>query len=162
MSDATRTTIPADGLLLGYGPMLPLVAAGCGVWLLPHPWPELAIRLALIWGALILAFIGGVRHGFGFARETASKSEEIAAAVMYVAVAGLALVVPRDGVALPLLAAGYAFAALMDRRAALSSDAPRYFANLRVPQLLLGCAGLLACWARLAMGTASAAPHLLV
>ena len=150
MSDATRPTIPADGLLLGYGPMLPLVAAGCGTWLLPHPWPALAIRLALIWGALILAFIGGVRRGFGFARDTASKPQEIAVAVIYVAVAGLALVIPAPAIALPLLAAGYALAALMDRRAASRGDAPRYFAKLRVPQLLLGCAGLLTCWARLA------------
>jgi hypothetical protein len=149
MSDATRTTIPADGLLLGYGPMLPLVAAGCGVWLLPHPWPELAIRLALIWGALILAFIGGVRRGFGFAREAASKPQEIAAAVIYVAIAGLALVVPRADVALPVLAGGYALAALMDRRAAMRGDAPVYFAKLRWSQLLLGCAGLLVCWAGL-------------
>lgn len=149
MSDATRTTIPADGLLLGYGPMLPLVAAGCGVWLLPHPWPVLAIRWALIWGALILAFIGGVRRGFGFARDTASKPQEIAAAVIYVAVAGLALAIPSAAIGLPVLAAGYVVAALMDRRAALRGDAPLYFAKLRAPQLLLGCGGLLACWARL-------------
>lgn len=146
MSDATRTTIPADGLLLGYGPMLPLVAAGCGAWLLPHPWPALAIRLALIWGALILAFIGGVRRGFGFARDTASKPKEIAAAVIYVAVAGLALLIPRPVLALPVLAVGYALAAVMDRRAAMRGDAPLYFAHLRRPQLLVGCAGLLACW----------------
>ena len=146
MSDATRTTIPADALILGYGPMLPLVAAGCGAWLLPHPWPELAIRLALIWGALILAFIGGVRRGFGFAHESASKPREIAAATVYVAVALAALAIPRADLGLPVLAAGYALAALLDRRAAVGGDAPRYFARLRVPQLLLGCAGLLACW----------------
>jgi hypothetical protein len=149
MSDATRPTIPADGLILGYGPMLPLVAAGCGTWLLPHPWPALAIRLALIWGALILAFIGGVRRGFGFARDSASKPREIAAAVVYVAVAGVSLAIPRADVALPTLAAGYALAALADRRAAIRGDAPLYFARLRVPQLLIGCAGLLACWAGL-------------
>ena len=145
MSDATRTTVPADGLILGYGPMLPLVAAGCAVWLMPHPWPETAIRCALIWGALILAFIGGVRRGFGFARETASKPREIAAAVGYVAVAGLALVIPRADVGLAILAAGYALAALLDHRAALRGDAPFYFAKLRVSQLLLGSAGLAAC-----------------
>lgn len=149
MSDATRATTPTDTLIFGYGPMLPLVAAGCGAWLLPHPWPLVAIRLALIWGAVILAFIGGVRRGFGFARASASKLREIVAAAVYLAIAGLALAIPQPGIALPLLAAGYALAALFDRRAALAGDAPAYFAQLRVPQLLVGCAGLVTCWVRL-------------
>lgn len=149
MSDATRTTISADGLILGYGPMLPLIAAGAGAWALPHPWPEHALRLALIWGAVILAFIGGVRRGWGFARADASKPVEIAAAVLYVAAAALSLAILRADIGLPVLAAGYALAALLDRRAALVGDAPRYFARLRPPQLLLGCAGLIACWAAL-------------
>lgn len=149
MSDPARITVPTDGLLLGYGPMLPLVAAGCGAWLLPHPWPAIAIRLALIWGALILAFLGGVRRGFGFASDTASKRSEITAAILYIGLAGLSLGIARPDMALPLLAAGYALAALLDRRAALSGNAPIYFARLRPPQLLLGCAGLVVCWARL-------------
>ena len=49
--DATRTDIPADGAILGYGPMLPLVAAGIGAWLLPPPWPFWATHLGIIWGA---------------------------------------------------------------------------------------------------------------
>ena len=40
----------------------------------------------------ILAFIGGVRRGFGFARAEASTVREIAAAVAYFSIAGLALV----------------------------------------------------------------------
>lgn len=141
-----RAAIPADSVLFGFGPMLPLVAAGIGVWVLPQPWPFLAIQYAVVWGALILAFIGGVRRGFGFARPEASTATEIAAAVAYFSIAGLALVVPYARISLALLAAGYAFAALLDRRAAQRGDAPAYFARLRPPQLLLGCAGLAACW----------------
>ena len=37
--------------------------------------------------------------------------------------------------------------ALLDRRAGRRGNAPAYFATLRGPQFLLGCAGLAACWA---------------
>lgn len=142
-----RNRIPTDSIIFGYGPMLPLVAAGIGAWVLPPAWGVLAVRLAIIWGALILSFIGGVRRGFGFATPRASTPVEIVAAVVYVTIAGLALLVPFVGTALALLAAGYALAALLDRRAALAGNAPAHFARLRPPQLLLGCAGLVACWA---------------
>ena len=144
---STDRSIPTDSIVFGYGPMLPLVAAGIGAWVLPAPWGVLAVRLAIIWGALILSFIGGVRRGFGFARAEASTAVELAAAVAYVTVAGLALLVPYAATGVALLSAGYALAALLDRRAALRGNAPAHFARLRVPQLLLGCAGLIACWA---------------
>ena len=147
-----RQRVPADSLIFGYGPMLPLVAAGAGAWTLPGGWPVLAIQLAIVWGALILSFIGGVRRGFGFATPGASTPIEIAAAATYVITAGLSLVVTRAAIALALLTAGYALAALLDRRAALSGDAPAHFARLRPPQLLLGCGGLAACWAWLMSG----------
>ena len=139
--------IPLDGKILGFGPMLPLVAAGLGAWVLPGSWPLLAIQCAVIWGALILAFVAGVRRGYGFGNSSASKPSEIAAALAYFSIAGLSLIVPRASIALALLAAGHAFVALLDRRAGRRGNAPAYFATLRGPQFLLGCAGIAACWA---------------
>lgn len=133
---------PRDGVLLAYGPMLPLVIAGIAVWVLPRLWPLVAIRLSIIWAALLLAFIGGVRRGFGFAWPGASKVAEIAAAAAYLMVGLLALISPDPLLSLGVLAAGFLLAALLDRRAALRGDAPRWFATLRPPQLLLGAAGL--------------------
>lgn len=147
MSDPQSPSIPVDSLIFGYGPMLPLVAAGAACWLLPGGWALLAIQCAIVWAALILSFIGGVRRGFGFATPGASTLAELAAAIAYVSLAGLALLVPRAAIALSLLITGYALAALLDRRAAIRGDAPAHFAPLRPPQLLLGCAGLAACWA---------------
>ncbi len=149
---AAATRIPIDSIVFGYGPMLPLVAAGVGAWVLPPGWGMLAIRLAIVWGALILSFIGGVRRGFGFATPRASTAVEIVAAVGYVTIAGLALLVPYATTALALLAVGYALAALLDRGAALAGNAPAHFARLRPPQLLLGCAGLAAAWTWLMSG----------
>lgn len=138
--------IPPDAKLLGFGPMLPLLMAGVAVWFLPGGWPVLAIQLAIIWAALLLAFIGGVRRGFGFAAPPASRTAEVASAAAYLTIALLALLVPRASIALALLAAGFALAALLDRRAARSGNAPAWFARLRPPQLLMGAAGLALCW----------------
>jgi hypothetical protein len=139
--------IPRNAVVLGFGPMLPLVAAGVSVWVLPGGWPVLAVQLAIVWGALILTFIGGVRRGFGFAREDSSTAVAIAAALAYFTLAGLALVVGRAVMALALLIVGYALAALLDHRAAVAGNAPAFFATLRPPQLLTGAAGMASCWA---------------
>ncbi|WP_294190356.1 DUF3429 domain-containing protein [uncultured Sphingomonas sp.] len=139
--------IPLDGKILGFGPMLPLVAAGIGAWTLPVEWKVIALNCAIIWGALILAFVAGVRRGYGFGNPDASKPTEIAAALSYFSIAGLSLIVPYASIALALLAAGYAFVGLLDRRAGRRGNAPAYFATLRGPQFLLGAAGLAACWA---------------
>lgn len=147
MNRADDPRVPTTSAVLGYGPMLPLLAAGVGAWMLPEPWPLLAIQLAVTWAALILAFVAGVRRGFGFGQDRASTAAEIATAATYFTLAGLALVVPRASVALALLVVGYALAALLDRRAALAGDAPRHFARLRPLQLMAGAAGLATCWA---------------
>lgn len=139
--------IPLTSVLLGFGPMLPLVAAGLGAWVLPGLWPLRAVELAIFWAALILAFIGGVRRGFGFGNMRASTPSEIAASFGYVLLAAGGLIAPRPSQGLAVLIAGYALAALLDRRAALAGNAPLHFARLRPPQLLLGAAGLAGCWA---------------
>lgn len=149
MSDPDDPRIPADSVVLGYGPMLPLIAAGIGAWVLPTYWPFVATRLAIIWGALVLAFIGGVRRGYGFGDPRASTPVEIATMMVYFTLAGLALLVPAAWIAVPVLMIGFAAVALLDRRAALAGNAPAHFARLRVPQMLLGIVGLALLWARI-------------
>lgn len=143
--------IPVNSALLGYGPMLPLVAAALGAWIAPALAP-LALRLAVIWAALVLCFIGGVRRGFGFGLDRASTASEIASSTGYFALAGLALVAPYPDLALALLAFGFLLAAWLDRRAALLGNAPRHFARLRPPQMLIGSVALAALWAWLYVG----------
>ena len=89
---------------------------------------------------------------YAFDQVCRTTAIELAAAVAYVTIAGLALVMSRAAISVALLAAGYALAALLDRRAALAGNAPRHFARLRPPQMLLGCAGLAGCWAWLMSG----------
>lgn len=149
---ADDSRIPANSAILGYGPMLPLVAAAAAVWLTDGVLPEVALRLAIIWAALVLTFIAGVRRGFGFGVDRASTPAEITSSTAYFALAGLALVSPRADWALFILIAGYALAAVLDRRAALAGNAPLHFARLRPPQLAIGVASLAVIWAWLAFG----------
>lgn len=152
MSRAADPRVPLTSVVFGFGPMLPLVAAALAAWFMPGYWPLIATRLAIIWAALILSFIAGVRRGFGFGRDGASTVVEIVTATAYFTLAGLSLVAPRADLALALLAVGYALAAVLDRRAALRLDAPAHFATLRPWQLLLGCAALAALWAWIMTG----------
>lgn len=144
--------VPANSAVLGYGPMLPLVAAAVAAWAGGPTLAEIALRLAIIWAALVLTFIGGVRRGFGFGLDRASTRSEIASSTGYFAVAGLALVVPFPDLALALLAFGFLLAGWLDRRAAIKGDAPYHFARLRPPQMLLGALALAALWAWLTYG----------
>jgi hypothetical protein len=144
---ATDPRVPWASRVFGFGPMLPLVAAALGAWTMSERWGQLAVHLSIIWAALILSFIGGVRRGFGFGQDRASTPVEVATAAAYLILAGLALVVPYWITSLSLLIVGYALAALLDWRAARRGDAPAHFARLRPPQLLIGVAALVALWA---------------
>lgn len=147
--DNPRDRVPAASLIFGYGAMVPLVLAAVGAWGLPRAWPVTAVRLAVIWGALVLAFVGGVRRGGGFMAPGTPPNAGLGAAVAYFALAGLALVAtPYDWIALPPLVAGFALCALLDRAAARRGAVPPHFAALRPPQMLLGAAALLAMWLR--------------
>jgi uncharacterized membrane protein len=147
---AHAAPIPRNSLIFGYGPMLPLAAAAFGAWLLPPPWPAIATDLAILWGALILAFVAGVRRGFGFGVERVALSTAIGAMLAYFVPAGVALMLfwaKLPVLALALLAMGYALVAALDRHAARRGDAPAHFARLRPPQMgiaVLALAGLIA------------------
>jgi hypothetical protein len=143
---------PIASLVFGYGPMLPLVVAAAAAWA-PIGWVSLlAVRLAIVWAALILAFVAGVRRGFGMGVDRASTPVELATAITYFTLAGLALIVPLAANALALLVVGYVLVAWADTRAARRGDAPRHFARLRATQMPIGAAALAAMWARLVIG----------
>jgi hypothetical protein len=150
--DADRAPIPLSSLVFGYGPMAPFAAAALGAWTLAAPWPVLATRLAIVWGAIILVFVAGVRRGYGFGAPEASTAHEIATMLVYFGFGGLSLVladVGRPAVALALLVVGFVLAPVFDRRAAFAGDAPPYFASLRGPQMAIAAAALVALLAHL-------------
>lgn len=146
------TAVPLDSLVFGYGPMIPFVAAVAGAWLLDAPWPGMAIVLAIIWGALILSFVAGVRRGYGFGSRVASTRAEIVSMIAYFVPAGLSLVIVSLGHPAPalwVLVVGFALVILLDRRAARNGDAPAYFSRLRPPQMSIAIISLIALAIRL-------------
>lgn len=137
--------VPRTSLLFGYGPMLPFAAAAIGAWTLPFPWPGIAIELAILWGALILAF----------GAPGTSTGRAIATMLGYFVPAGLALVLSSFGARLPALALlllAYLLVIVLDRRAALTSNAPAHFARLRPPQMAIAVIALAALLARMLLG----------
>lgn len=149
MTDPRDRHVPLVSLILGYGAMAPLVLAAIGAWVLPRSWPVAAVHLAVIWAALVLAFVGGVRRGFGFATPAAGTAVTTVPGIACFALAGVALVaMPYDWLALGPLAIGFVLVALLDRRAAVRGLAPAHFARLRPPQMLIGAAAIAAMWAR--------------
>jgi hypothetical protein len=101
---------------------------------------------------MILVFVAGVRRGFGFGDPQASTVREIAAMLIYFMLGGVSLVVAGFSLLrLALLAQvlGYVVVPVLDRRAAFTGDAPRYFARLRVPQMTIAVAALVALLGRL-------------
>lgn len=142
---AQRASIPTLSLVFGFGPMLPLAAAALGAWLLPPPWPLYAVNCAIVWGALVLSFIAGVRRGFGFGSERASTLAEIVVMLIYFVIAGVSLLVaPRS--ALALLTGGYALVGLLDHVGAKRGNVPLHFARLRPWQALIAVASLATLW----------------
>lgn len=146
--DARRTEIPFDSKIFGYGPMLPFLAGALGCWLI-RPWSGIALELTIIWGSLILAFLGGVRRGFGFGfgDSAASTKAETLTMMVYVLLGGLALILAAadlPAAAVTILAAGYVLVPIADTRAAGKGDAPAYFASLRPWQMSIAVASLLA------------------
>lgn len=144
-SDPHRASIPRNSILFGFGPMVPFAAAAIGAFVLPPPWPTIATRLAILWGGLILAFVAGVRRGYGFGNPHASTPHAIGAMLLYFVPAGLALVsasLDLPTAALGLLMLGFALVIVFDRRAALAGDAPDYFARLRGPQMAIALVSL--------------------
>lgn len=137
LDTAQRKRVLWDGIALGFGPMVPLVAAAVGAWLFPDAVGRLAERLAIIWGALILAFVAGVRRGYGFGNRTASKRSEILSMIAYFTLAGLSLL--SEGrhpvAAISMLLVGFALVMSLDTRAAWQGDAPGFFARLRPSQM---------------------------
>ncbi len=147
-----KRPVPLLGLLFGYGAMLPLVLSAAASWLLPAPWPVLALRLGLIWASAILAFLAGVRRGLSFRTEGGPTTAQLLGMLWLFALAFAALAAPWPVVSCALLLVGYASVAVLDTLAARDGEAPGFFASLRPPQMLIALVSLAVLAARVAMG----------
>ncbi len=142
-----RPQVPWLSLVLGYGPMLPLVAGAIAAWLSAGRLRSEVMVLSVLWAGSILAFLAGVRRGLSFRTQGGPTVAQIATMmVLFVlALGALAMLVHgRTTTALVLLLAGFAALLALDPIAAARGEAPEFFARLRPPQLAIALASLAA------------------
>jgi len=144
VTDGTRQRIAPTTRLLGYAGLLPQLAAAA---LVASGRGELYFFgrvLALVYGIVILSFLGGVWWGFAVRRTSGQGT--LAALAVVPSLAGVALMIavqfglPLPG-ALVLLGTLIALTPLVDRRLAVTGEAPTGWMGLRLP-LSLGLGGL--------------------
>ena len=134
MSDHSLTArIPLAALLLGLAGLIPFAAGAVSLWasvpLLPA---ETGLRLVVIYGAIILSFLGGIRWGTAIGPYDAGRqAPEFAASVMG-SLAGLSAAFLPAIPALALLIAGFLVQGLWDVMSVDSGRLPGWFGRLRM------------------------------
>jgi len=133
----TPTRTPPLELLLGYGPALVILAAGA----LALAGVPFALTLGCLWAAAILIFLAGVVRGLSFFTDGGPRLTQVGV-MMARFVCGLAALLLPPVLAMPVLAVGYLTSLIYDPIAARTGAAPRYFAQLRPPQMAIALMGL--------------------
>lgn len=140
--------IPWLSVVLGFGPMLPLVAgAGLAWWMKGQPLDYLVVLLTILYGSSILLFLAGVRRGVSFRTEGGPTFTQIATMLGLYGLGLTALIASVMGkavLALGLLILGFSAIAVLDPIAARNGEAPLFFARLRPLQMPIAVASLAA------------------
>lgn len=125
-------SIPASALALGLAGILPFAAAALSMWVpLPLLSPEAGLRLGVVYGAIILSFLGGIRWGAALGPfDHARQGLEFRASVLG-SLAGLAAAFLPTVPALSLLIIGFLMQALWDVTSAEAGRLPGWFGRLR-------------------------------
>jgi|SRR6056297_231563 len=136
--------VPLDGLVLGWGAMVPFaVLAAIGWW--EDAWADIAAMAAQLWGAGLLLFFAGVRRGLSFRTEGGPRFRQLAVFALLFCTGLLVLIVPVK-VALPIVAGAFIVLAVEDVHAAPRGEVPLYFRRLRPAQMTFAIVSVLLCW----------------
>ena len=114
--------------------MLPFAAGAIAAWMFRDATP---IRLTIIWGGGILAFLAGVRRGLSFRTPGGEAFAQIATMLWLFMLAVAALASPWLVSAATMLLVGYISVAILDPRAAARQEVPLFFARLRPLQMMV-------------------------
>jgi hypothetical protein len=127
------TSIPASALVLGIAGLIPFVVGAASLWVpLPPLGGDLSLKLVVVYGAIILSFLGGIRWGTAIGPyDTRRHALELSASVLG-SLAGLAAVFLPWVPALTLLIAGFLMQALWDVTSVESGRLPQWFGKLRM------------------------------
>ncbi|MEQ1951830.1 DUF3429 domain-containing protein [Mesorhizobium sp. CN2-181] len=121
------------GRLVGWLGLTPFIVLS--LWLFgiapDHPWRGGTIHLLLVYGAVVLSFLGGVRWGAALSPEPAAKPSELWLALPPVLIGWSAVFAPTPA-AFALLAVAFAAQGAWDAFAAHSGRLPGWYGRLRV------------------------------
>ena len=135
------TSLPPSASALGYGGLVPFVAAVLGIALLDGEQRALAVRALLAYGAVILSFLGAVHWGLVLARPPADAARRLLAGVLPALAGWVALLLPaRFGLALLVVAFGAFW--LYEHRVLGEKRLPASYLGLRRSLTLGACAML--------------------
>ena len=106
---------PHTAGLLGYAGLIPFVLAALAIHV---PWPGAALSttIFLSYGAVILAFLGGIQWGLALTPGVERANERVVVGVLPALIAWPLLVLPAPATAIIVLAAGFAALWLWERR----------------------------------------------
>jgi len=130
---------PRGAQILGYGGLVPFAGTGVLAWI---SWPtemaQTALQAQLVYAAIVLSFIGGIRWGIAMSkrghfirRSPDGLGTEFALAALPAAMGWMILFAPHE-VALIVFALFFAAQAVSDHRAVKTEDAPPWYGALRV------------------------------
>lgn len=138
--------VPWDGLILGWGAMLPFAILGAWAWAASADAAEAPRAAARVWGAALLLFFSGVRRGLSFRTEGGPTTGQVLASICLFLAGLMALLVPVSW-ALAIVALALAILGLLDTRAARRGEVPLYFSSLRPWQMSFAVIAAGLCWA---------------
>jgi Protein of unknown function (DUF3429) len=136
--------MPASAEALGAAGLIPFALAAASQWASLGPiTPDFGYRAGVIYGAVILSFLGGIRWGAVLETHRSERQAvEFAGSVLASLAAWLALLLPPV-MCLSLLIAGFLLQGLWDLIASEQGLLPRWFGTLRM-WLTAGAASALA------------------
>jgi len=123
---------PRSAVLLGAAGLLPFVAGAVLIWR-PLPWlaSEQVLLASLVYGAVILSFLGGIRWGTAIGPYGPPRPGRDFALSVVPSLAGWAAPFLPPVIGLALLIAGFLLQALWDVIAAENGTLPPWFGSLR-------------------------------
>lgn len=146
---------PLGALVFGFGGVAPFSLAALGIYAFSHGWPPVeqnseAARflayLLVLWGGLILAFLGGTRWGRALGGEAQSAGLVTLASASFpsfIAWVGVAVSLPplgQPGLGASILVGGFVHMLLWDLQGVREGVWPRWYSALRI--VLTGAASL--------------------
>lgn len=108
------STIPRIAAVLGYGGVIPFLAAAANSVIGAPLTAEFALRVFVAYGAVILSFLGGIRWGIGL-HPDASPGRELTLSVIPSLWAGACLLLPTTEFSVWGLLTGFLAMGLIDR-----------------------------------------------